>query len=63
MFMALENDLKFIQRLRSFEEDGESFKYLRDKLRLDLDGTRVTLDLEFALKSIETETRAEKEVT
>ena len=23
MFMALENDLKFIQRLRSFEEDGE----------------------------------------
>lgn len=61
--MALENDLKFIQRLRSFEEDGESFKYLRDKLRLDLDGTRVTLDLEFALKSIETETRAEKEVT
>ena len=62
MFMALENDLKFIQRLRSFEEDGESFKYLRDKLRLDLDGTRVTLDLEFALKSIETETIVEKEV-
>jgi len=55
MFMALENDLKFIQRLRSFEEDCESFKYLRDKLRLDLDGTRVNLDLEFALKSIEAE--------
>ena len=59
MFMALVNDLNFIQRLRSFEEDCESFKYLRDKLRLDLDGTRVNLDFEFALKSIESEAAIE----
>ena len=46
MFMSFENDLKFIQRLRSFEEDSESYQYLRDKLRLDLDETRMSLDVE-----------------
>ncbi len=46
MFLSLVNDISFIQRLRNFEEDGESFKYLRDKLRLELEGTPSNLNFQ-----------------
>jgi hypothetical protein len=38
MYLSLVNDLQFIQRLRSFEEDFDAYTYMRDKLKLELEG-------------------------
>ena len=44
-YMSLVNDIQFVQRLRSMEEDYESYNYLCEKLKLEVEGPALSLDL------------------
>ena len=38
VYMSLINDLEYINRLKGFESDLGAYSYLRDKLKLEIDG-------------------------
>ena len=39
--MSLINDIEYINRLRGFEQDLGAYSYLRDKLKLEIDGPQM----------------------
>lgn len=39
--MSLVNDVQFVLKLRSFEQDIESFNYIKNKLKLELEGPQL----------------------
>lgn len=39
--MSLANDVQFVLKLRSFEQDIESFNYIKNKLKLELEGPQL----------------------
>lgn len=48
-YQSLVNDIQFVQRLRSFEIDLDSYIYLRDKLKLENEGPSMRLDTHFIM--------------
>ncbi len=37
MSASLANDIQFVMRLRMFEEDEAAYRYIRDKIRIELE--------------------------
>ena len=44
--MSLVNDIQFVLRLKSVEEEYESLVYMKNKLKLELEGPAIKLNLQ-----------------